>query len=224
MRVVLESQNWVPSFRCQLLPLTRAQAEFQVLKLLQQDLHAEPSEATRPCLRLSTVLQATPSRSFGDLAHSMHDAFCICKMNYVNSSSSLRSWMQQHMTLAHGDLKSTPNVQHTSARSRKSLQNTVEFRTHNSSLEEADHVDDLLKSVSETIGMKKASEYQYENFRRWFDLKNPVVQEEIDFLRYPQDIVALGGADHGWLFHKLEEANSRFFTDKARPSSSHEMF
>lgn len=65
--------------------------------------------------------------------------------------------------------------------------------------------------------MKKASKYQYENFRRRFDLKNPVVQEEIDFLRYPQDLVALGGSDHGWLFHKFEEANSRFFTDKARP-------
>jgi hypothetical protein len=44
---------------------------------------------------------------------------------------------------------------------------------------------------------------------------NPVVQEEIDFLRYPQDMVALGGEDQGWLFQKIEQANSGLFTDKA---------
>lgn len=65
------------------------------------------------------------------------------------------------------------------------------------------------------IGLRPASQYQYENFRRWFDLTNPVVQEEIEFLRYPHDMVALAGSDQGWLFNKIEEANSELFTDKA---------
>jgi hypothetical protein len=63
--------------------------------------------------------------------------------------------------------------------------------------------------------MRSASGYQYENFRRWFDVKNPVLLQEIEFLRYPHDMVTLGGSDQGWLFHKVEEANLRFFTDKA---------
>jgi hypothetical protein len=64
------------------------------------------------------------------------------------------------------------------------------------------------------MAMRLASQYQYQNLRRWFDLKNLVVQDEIDFLRYPQDIVALRGEDQGWLFHKIKEANSSLFTDK----------
>jgi hypothetical protein len=78
-----------------------------------------------------------------------------------------------------------------------------------------------LASVSETINMRPASQYQYENFRLWFDLKNPVVQEEIEFLRYPHDMVALGASDQGWLFNKIEEANLRFFADKVSPLAQH---
>jgi hypothetical protein len=47
------------------------------------------------------------------------------------------------------------------------------------------------------MAMRSASQYQYENFRRWFDLKNPIVQKEVDFLKYLQDMVALRGEDQG---------------------------
>jgi len=76
-------------------------------------------------------------------------------------------------------------------------------------------VDNLLFSISQVIGLRPASKYEYENFRRWFDVKNPIVQEEIDFLRYPHDMIALGGSEEGWLFHKIKETNSRIFSENA---------
>ncbi|KAI9780828.1 MAG: hypothetical protein M1839_006455 [Geoglossum umbratile] len=73
----------------------------------------------------------------------------------------------------------------------------------------------LLLSISGMLALQRASSYQYENFRRWFDYRNPLVQEEVDFLRDPHDLVALGGPERDWLHRKIEGINSRLFTDKA---------
>jgi hypothetical protein len=73
--------------------------------------------------------------------------------------------------------------------------------------------------VSQTIALPAASDYQYENFRNWFDLKNPIVLEEYDFLRNKQDLVNIGGPDRDWLYKKIEGRNTRFFSNKVCPSS-----
>jgi hypothetical protein len=76
--------------------------------------------------------------------------------------------------------------------------------------------DNLLLSNSSILGLTPATEYQYVNFRRWFDAMRPVVEEEEDFLRDPRDLIALGGPQREWLHQKLEEANFSIFTGEVR--------
>lgn len=79
----------------------------------------------------------------------------------------------------------------------------------------ADSIDHLLASVSETIDRPPGTRYQFENFRHWFDCRTPLYRRKPTSLRHLQDMVGLHGSGQGWLFHRIEKANSRFFTDKA---------
>lgn len=80
--------------------------------------------------------------------------------------------------------------------------------------------DSLLASVSQTLSLSPASNYQLGNFGNYFNAFHPIVDEEAGFISNQSDLVSLFDTETDWLHRTLNQANLRFFSSKVRPTHS----
>jgi hypothetical protein len=76
--------------------------------------------------------------------------------------------------------------------------------------------DSLLLQRSELMRLLPASSYQYKMFNRFIEARQPLLGEEIESLRHPEDLVSIGGPERDWLHRMVEEKEWPIFTGQVR--------